>query len=186
MNLNIDLRSAEYKASIRLIKTGTLKFACLAIIFLLPPLLLVGLEIYCENLRQNNATLEAEVISLTENAAPLVVISGNLEETRAVLELEKQLSAYNQPWSSYLREIRVLSPRSLSGVSIIINPGVNIEITGNSTDMQAPAYFRESIASLPFTDQTELKTLAMHNPGGYIFSITANFPEQKKDEQDDH
>ncbi len=175
INYDLDLRSAEYVASTRLIKKGAVKLFIIILLLLLPIIMLAGLQSYRGYLEQKTAALAADISALKLKVEPLIAMTAETERLNEKLKLEEKLSGSKVSWSTAMREIRSALPHTLILDSITIDSGGSVEIKGTSQEIKSPALYRQNIANLPLTGYTSLESVSMNQHRSYNFVLKTVF-----------
>lgn len=172
MSYEIDLRSQDYLRRELFLKKKTL-FKVILVIFLFSPLFFYGGLNYYHRLLENQATvLENEVNMLRLAAEPLLSISSELENVETRKEVIEELKFEQKKWSVGVHMLYDKAPAQITITGIEITTDGSIKIDGVSSNLHAPARYRQNLASLPHFEQTELDIMTLNSEHYYTFKIT--------------
>lgn len=172
MSYEIDLRSQDYLRRELFLKKKTL-FKVILVIFLFSPLFFYGGLNYYHRLLENQATvLENEVNMLRLAAEPLLSISSELENVETRKEVIEELKFEQKKWSAGLHMLYDKAPAQITITGIEITTDGSIKIDGASSNLHAPARYRQNLAGLPHFEQTELDIMTLNSEHYYTFKIT--------------
>lgn len=184
MSYDLDLRSPECKASLRLIKPRTLKLILAVMLIFCLAGALYGLGIYALTLEQEIHSLSTERAAISPLYEPLAEMEGEIEKIKDRAALEEKYLAADRTWSVYLHKIRSAAPRGLDTGEIVICAAGTIEIRGSSPSMQSTALYKQSLKDLSFTESIHLETIILNPAERYDFSIRAVITAGKGVEED--
>lgn len=173
MNDGLDLRSPEFIASHH--RPG--KRLSLFLLILLGLFITIcsygALSFYAQSLRQQKDTALFELHNLQDKAEQLQELESETVLLQRKADLEKELSASNQPLSEWLlltRETASAGGITLREVSLDRKGSFSIE--GESLMMQQIAAFERQLAALAFLSEVKINGIAMKSEQGYHFTIS--------------
>lgn len=172
MNYEIDLRSREYLSREHFLKKRSL-LTFLLILFLVSPFFFYyGLNYYHLLLVKQFTTLEEEVNTLRREAEPLLIIASDLEDIASRKQLIDEIKPAPKKWSAGLHLLHDTAPAQITITRIEIASGGTIKIDGASSNLHAPARYRQNLLNLPAFEQTELNIMTLKADQNYTFKIT--------------
>jgi len=184
LSYNLDLRSPDYVSRDLFFKKRTL-LKVLSVIFFFSPLFsFYGLNHYHQLLANQATILEKEVIMLRQEAEPLLIITSELESIEIKKQLIEELKPDQEKWSAGLHLLHHAAPAQITITRIEIATSGSIKINGISSNMHAPARYRQNLSALPVFGQTELNIMTLNSDQNYTFKITSQL--SKGDESDDN
>lgn len=184
MSYDLDLRSPDYVSRELFLKKRPL-IKVLTVILLFSPLFFYyGLNHYHQLLVNQATILEKEVIMLRQEAEPLLIITSELENIETRKQLIDELIPAQKKWSDGLHLLHDTAPAQITITRVEIASGGSIKIDGTSSNMHAPARYRQALSGLPVFGQTELNIMTLHSDQNYTFKITTQL--STGDEPDDN
>lgn len=172
MSYDLDLRSPVYiSRELFHKKRSLIKFLLISLIFS-PFFFYYGLYHYHQLLATQATALEREMIILRQEAEPMLNMTSELENIDSRKQVIDQLVPVHNKWSTALHLLHTRAPAQITITGIEITPGGSIKIDGTSSNMHAPARYRQNLSSVPIFGLTELNILTLHSDQNYTFKIT--------------
>jgi hypothetical protein len=174
INYDIDLRSPDYRNRSRIFKPKTIR----VLLYLLTIVLLIGfcflLDSYRIKLQDETELFKKELAAKTEETAPLLTMSAELETYKQRNAIaEKLLSGYLFK-AEYLEAMIMAAPSGLKLSYLAIDAEGKLELKGNGTTLQSAALYARKLQELPFISKAELTTADLNEESSCFFSITAD------------
>lgn len=177
INYKIDLRSPEYRNRSKIFKPKTIRILLYLLVLVLLITLCLLIDVCRMKLHTETELLRNELAAKTEAAAPLLVMSAELEtyKRRSVIA-ENLLSGYLIK-TEYLEAIEITAPPGLKISYLAIDAEGKVELKGNTTTLQSAALYARKLQELPLIVKAELTAADINEESSCFFSISADLKQ---------
>ncbi len=186
VNYEIDLSSPEYRNRFRLIKPRTIRFLVCLLVSVILTACCYALDGYRLKLLSETEHLKKELSSKTEAAAPLLIISAEVETGESQSAIAEHLLSGYFIKGDYLEIVISSAPPDVGLSYLAADAEGQIVIKGNSPSLQSAANFAKMLHDMPFIGKAVLTTADYTEETGCYFSIKADLKQTAGYDKDEN